>query len=171
MNIPELGPHCGSWVVTRPDGRTFELYRRQNVLRAAGRGWRVETAVAYLRRINEKLIADMKEPDATRLPTPALLLRIESLQEIQKTHPSTDPAWHTASKLLQPCFAEMAKREPSQKKPCNCNGPCLLLANPGSHLGNGFYCSDARKRADLVTKRSCFLHGDHDGDLCPKCGH
>lgn len=53
--------------------------------------------------------------DVTTLTTAELLARIEELQQIQKTHPTTDAAWRTASELLQPCFAEMAKREPSQK--------------------------------------------------------
>lgn len=45
------------------------------------------------------------------LPTPSLLARIRELQGIQKTHSPKAPAWQTASELLAPCFAEMARRE------------------------------------------------------------
>jgi hypothetical protein len=47
------------------------------------------------------------------LSTPELLARIAELQQIQKTHSTKTPAWQTASELLQPCFAEMARREPA----------------------------------------------------------
>lgn len=53
--IPELPHGCGSWVVTAPDGRVFELFDRTNVKRAAGQGWRIETAVDYLARINREI--------------------------------------------------------------------------------------------------------------------
>lgn len=49
----------------------------------------------------------------TELSTPELLARIAELQQIQKTHSPKTPAWKSASELLQPCFAEMAIREPS----------------------------------------------------------
>ena len=44
--------------------------------------------------------------------TAEILREIEQLQEIQKTHAPSTPAWQTASELLAPLFAEMAKREP-----------------------------------------------------------
>lgn len=50
--------------------------------------------------------------DVTELTTPALLARIAELQQIQKTHSPKTQAWQAASELLQPCFAEMAIREP-----------------------------------------------------------
>lgn len=40
-----------------------------------------------------------------------LLEEIEKLQQIQKTHRSTSPAWIAASSLLEPLFAEMARRQ------------------------------------------------------------
>lgn len=51
--------------------------------------------------------------DITKLSTPELLKRIEELQQIQKTRNPTTPAWKNASELLQPCFAEMARRDPA----------------------------------------------------------
>lgn len=53
------------------------------------------------------------EIDVPTLTTPELLARIAELQQIQKTHSTRMPAWQTASELLQPCFAEMSIREPS----------------------------------------------------------
>lgn len=52
MTIPPLELHCGSWIVTAPDGHVVELFKRANVERAAQAGWRIETAVTYLGRIN-----------------------------------------------------------------------------------------------------------------------
>ncbi len=40
-----------------------------------------------------------------------ILKEIEKLQEIQKTHRATSPAWIAASALLEPLFAEMARRQ------------------------------------------------------------
>lgn len=51
--------------------------------------------------------------NVTEVSTPELLARIAELQQIQKTHSTKTPAWQTASELLQPCFAEMARREPN----------------------------------------------------------
>lgn len=53
--IPELEPHCGSWIVTAPDGRVVELYERRNVELAARNGWSVETTLQYLVRINRAI--------------------------------------------------------------------------------------------------------------------
>jgi hypothetical protein len=53
--IPELESHCGSWIVTRPDGFVFELFERENVQIAANRDWRIETAAQYLGRINKAI--------------------------------------------------------------------------------------------------------------------
>jgi hypothetical protein len=50
--IPELEPHCGSWVVTSPTGRVYELFERADVEKVAAAGWKVETAATYLGRIN-----------------------------------------------------------------------------------------------------------------------
>lgn len=50
--IPALEPHCGSWIVTSPEGRVIELFTERNVQTVADAGWRVETAAAYLGRIN-----------------------------------------------------------------------------------------------------------------------
>ena len=51
-DIPELPPGCGSWIVTSPTGRVVELFTAVNVHKAAAAGWKVETALAYLQRIN-----------------------------------------------------------------------------------------------------------------------
>lgn len=51
--------------------------------------------------------------DVQAMTTPALLARINALQQIQKTHSSKSPAWKRASELLAPCFTEMARREPT----------------------------------------------------------
>jgi hypothetical protein len=55
--------------------------------------------------------------DLQAMSTAELLGRIESLQAIQKTHGSKTPAWQNASELLQPCFAEMARRTANSGKP------------------------------------------------------
>ncbi len=56
--IPELPHTCNSWVVTSPDGsRRHELWTRANVEKAAAAGWRIETAHAYLCRINAEIKA------------------------------------------------------------------------------------------------------------------
>lgn len=60
--VPELPHGCGSWIVTAPDGRVFELYERANVRKAAAAGWRIETAVDYLVRINRMRVeADARQ--------------------------------------------------------------------------------------------------------------
>lgn len=56
--IPELPRTCNSWVVTTPEGPVYELWDRCNVEQAAAAGWRIETAHAYLCRINEQIKAD-----------------------------------------------------------------------------------------------------------------
>lgn len=55
--IPALPPRCGSWVVTAPDGRVFELFDKSNVRHAANNGWKIETAIGYLSRINAEIAA------------------------------------------------------------------------------------------------------------------
>lgn len=55
--IPELEPHCGSWMVTSPAGDIRELFERGNAERALAAGWRVETAAQYLSRINRAVLA------------------------------------------------------------------------------------------------------------------
>lgn len=52
--IPELEPHCGSWVCTAPDGQVLEFYSLNNVERAERAGWRIETAAQYLARFNRE---------------------------------------------------------------------------------------------------------------------
>lgn len=53
--LPELEPHCGSWIATRPDGRVFELFNRSYAELCASRGWKLETAAQYLGRINKAI--------------------------------------------------------------------------------------------------------------------
>ena len=51
--IPELEPHCGSWVITNDnDRRVHETFNRSVAEQAAIAGWNVETAAQYLARIN-----------------------------------------------------------------------------------------------------------------------
>lgn len=68
--------------------------------------------------------------NVTKLSTPKLLARIAELQQIQKTHSTKTPAWQTASELLQPCFAEMARRQPHNSnapdEPEGCGGDAVL---------------------------------------------
>lgn len=56
MPIPELEPHCGSWICTieHPDSptRLVEVYERIDAERLAARGWRVLTAAQYLAEFN-----------------------------------------------------------------------------------------------------------------------
>lgn len=54
-SIPQLEPHCGSWIVTSPHGAIRELFERSNVERAIAFGWTVETTASYLARINREL--------------------------------------------------------------------------------------------------------------------
>jgi hypothetical protein len=49
--LPELEPHCGSWIVCK-DGYTFETWTRRVAERAAKTGWRVRTAAQYLADVN-----------------------------------------------------------------------------------------------------------------------
>lgn len=56
----------------------------------------------------------MPAPNPAAMPTAALLAHIEQLQQIQKTHAPKTQAWQTASELLQPCLAEMARGEPAR---------------------------------------------------------
>jgi hypothetical protein len=51
--IPELEPHCGSWVCTTPaGGHPMETFTRDTAEILSGAGWRVETAAQYLGRVN-----------------------------------------------------------------------------------------------------------------------
>lgn len=56
--IPPLPHNCNSWVVTPPVGRAIELFTLRNVEKAAAAGWRVETTIDYLRRINQEIAAN-----------------------------------------------------------------------------------------------------------------
>jgi hypothetical protein len=55
MQLPELEPHCGSWIATSPTGHAVELFERANAQRALNAGWKVETAAQYLGRINREI--------------------------------------------------------------------------------------------------------------------
>lgn len=54
--VPNLEPHCGSWIVTRKsDGAVIgELFHRQTVERINGEKYLVETAAQYLGRLNQR---------------------------------------------------------------------------------------------------------------------
>lgn len=54
-SIPDLEPHCGSWICISPLGTVREFFSRANTEKAAAYGWRVETAAQYLGRINAAL--------------------------------------------------------------------------------------------------------------------
>lgn len=56
--IPTLPHGSGSWVCTSPAGAVLEFFNRRNVEKAAAAGWRIETALAYLCRINAEIKAD-----------------------------------------------------------------------------------------------------------------
>ncbi len=54
--IPELEPHCGSWVCTPPSGGLgMETFTRNTAEVLSGAGWRVETAAQYLGRVNAEI--------------------------------------------------------------------------------------------------------------------
>lgn len=53
--LPALERESGSWVATSPGGRVVELYERRNAEKALRAGWRIETALAYLVRINREI--------------------------------------------------------------------------------------------------------------------
>jgi hypothetical protein len=59
--IPELEPHCGSWVCSRNDGYRFETFSIRTARCAAERGYRIETAAEYLARINRESSSDKSE--------------------------------------------------------------------------------------------------------------
>jgi hypothetical protein len=50
--VPNLPHRCGSWIGTSPDGRVREFFARPSAVVAASFGWKVETALDYLCRIN-----------------------------------------------------------------------------------------------------------------------
>lgn len=54
-SLPELEPHCGSWICTHPRGAVREFSERANAQRALEAGWLVETAAQYLGRINQEI--------------------------------------------------------------------------------------------------------------------
>ena len=60
--IPPLPHGCGSWICTSPNGMRREFYGRRNVGIAAIAGWKVETAIDYLHRINTETKAGAKTP-------------------------------------------------------------------------------------------------------------
>lgn len=56
ITIPDLEPHCGSWVVSRENGEVIgELFERATVERFNPDTCIVETAAQYLGRINRKI--------------------------------------------------------------------------------------------------------------------
>jgi hypothetical protein len=59
--IPELEPHCGSWICTQNDA-VREVYERATAEKLAARGWRVLTAAQYLAEFNRgvKLAAERR---------------------------------------------------------------------------------------------------------------
>ena len=44
-----------SWIITLPSGRAFEAFSKANAEKARKMGWKVETAMDYLGRVNERL--------------------------------------------------------------------------------------------------------------------
>jgi hypothetical protein len=54
--LPDLG-RSGSWICTSPGGTVREFFNRTNAERAANAGWRIETALVYLGRINQEIRA------------------------------------------------------------------------------------------------------------------
>jgi len=44
-----------SWVITLPDGRVIEVFNKDNADKARKHGWKVETAMDYLGRVNEEI--------------------------------------------------------------------------------------------------------------------
>jgi hypothetical protein len=59
-NIPDLEHHCNSWVVTRTvDGSAVvETFSRQIAEKFNTEGFKVETALQYLCRINKQIKSD-----------------------------------------------------------------------------------------------------------------
>lgn len=56
ISIPELEPHCGSWIVSRRNGEVIgEFYERHNVERFNPDTCFVETSAQYLARINRAI--------------------------------------------------------------------------------------------------------------------
>jgi len=55
--LPELEPHCGSWIATASRGRVIEVFDRAKAQRLLDLGWTVETAAQYLGRINAEIKA------------------------------------------------------------------------------------------------------------------
>lgn len=57
--IPELEPHCGSWICTSQDADSGhpirEVWTEQDAETLAARGWVVETAAQYLGRLNRAI--------------------------------------------------------------------------------------------------------------------
>ena len=55
--FPELEDGSGSWVVTHPttEGRVIECFERNNAAFCFAQGWKVETAMQYLTRINQAI--------------------------------------------------------------------------------------------------------------------
>jgi hypothetical protein len=54
--------------------------------------------------------------DLKNMATESILAEIQKLQDIQKTHRTTSPAWNQAGALLAPLFEEMARRQDGDEK-------------------------------------------------------
>lgn len=57
--VPDLEPHCGSWLISERDSGTavLELFERSTVERINQEKYRVETAAQYLGRVNAAIRA------------------------------------------------------------------------------------------------------------------
>ncbi len=62
ITVPDLEPHCGSWVVSRKNGEVIgEFFERANVERFNPDTCVVETAAQYLGRVNRQIRQGEKE--------------------------------------------------------------------------------------------------------------
>lgn len=55
LRIPELEPHCGSWICTSRHGDVREVFERALAESVLAQGWKVETAAQYLGRFNQSV--------------------------------------------------------------------------------------------------------------------
>lgn len=53
--FPELNDKSGSWMATSSKGKTVELFERKDAELAFHHGWKVETAMQYLGRVNKEI--------------------------------------------------------------------------------------------------------------------
>lgn len=59
VHVPDLEPHCGSWVIVRRDtGQgVFETFKRSVAEKVNGASYEVLTAADYLGRLNARIRA------------------------------------------------------------------------------------------------------------------